>query len=294
MDVSVIIVNYNTRDLTLNCIKSIKEQTFGLNYEIIVVDNASVDNSILTIEKEFPDVCVISSTQNLGFGRANNLGTSKSTGKYLFYLNSDTLLVNNAIKIFFDFAESSNERIGAIGCILKDLAGNNIHSFGPFINFKNEAKILFTKYFRFLKDKEITSPQSLSEPKEVDYITGADLFVPRYVFDTIGGFDPIFFMYCEETDWEQRMAYNGYKRIVIPGPKIIHLEGGSDSNVVRTWTSSRMIRNRTSKIKYYKKYYCGISLFLFRLFLYIMEAPITLYLTLKYPFKGYGNLYKLF
>ena len=101
--VSIIIVNYNTKQLTLNCLKSIYEYTKDIDFEIIVVDNASSDGSVEAIRESFPIVNVIGSNENLGFGRANNLGAKYAQGKYLFLLNSDTLLIENSIKKLYDF-----------------------------------------------------------------------------------------------------------------------------------------------------------------------------------------------
>ena len=102
MDVSIIIVNYNTKDLIKNCIDSIYEQTKDIKFEIIVSDNGSVDGSIEMIKSEFPNVILIENNANLGFGTANNRGLKIAKGKYIFYLNSDTVLLNNAVKLYPD------------------------------------------------------------------------------------------------------------------------------------------------------------------------------------------------
>ena len=105
MDVSIIFVNYKTKDLTINAINSVIEKTEGVDYEIFVVDNASNDGSIEAIEQEFSNINIIKNPINSGFGSANNLAIKQAKGKYIFCLNTDTLLVNNAIKIMFDFME---------------------------------------------------------------------------------------------------------------------------------------------------------------------------------------------
>ena len=116
-DVSIIIVNYNTMDLTRNCLKSVFEQTKDISFEVIVSDNGSNDGSIEMIKSEFPQVVLIENNANLGFGAANNRGLKMTKGKYIFYLNSDTVLLNNAVKNFFDYWENSpeKEKIGAFG-----------------------------------------------------------------------------------------------------------------------------------------------------------------------------------
>ena len=129
VDVSVIVVNYNTLELTKNTINSVIEKTRDLNYEIILVDNASTDGSVEFFEREYTDkVIFIKNSENLGFGRANNKGIEISKGKYVFLLNSDTLLINNAIKILFDFMEK-NKDCGICGGNLYDLEMNPMHSY---------------------------------------------------------------------------------------------------------------------------------------------------------------------
>ncbi len=106
MDVSIIIVSYNTCDILSACLNSIKEQTKEISYEVIVVDNDSKDNTKLMIENNYQWVKIIKSSVNLGFGRANNLGVSYARGKYLFFLNSDTVLINNAVYYFSNLQKS--------------------------------------------------------------------------------------------------------------------------------------------------------------------------------------------
>jgi len=129
MDVSIILVNYNTCDLTLNCLKSIQEKVQNIEYEVFVVDNHSKDDSVEKIKQGYPNVKLIQSPNNIGFGRANNIAIKESQGKYIFLLNTDTVLMNNAVKVLFDFMEQ-NEKCGACGGNLYNDDGEMIHSFG--------------------------------------------------------------------------------------------------------------------------------------------------------------------
>lgn len=241
MDVSIIIVNYNTKELLKNCINSIYTHTKDIEFEIIVSDNGSIDGSIEMIKKEFPDVILIENNANLGFGTANNKGLKIAKGKYIFYLNSDTVLLNNAVKIFFEYWENSPERdnIGALGANLLNSKKLITHSYGNFLNINNEIissiKVLFniTKFtlLKVLFNKKIPTCLPLSEENkhigEVDYITGADLFVKN---TTDAYFDENFFMYCEETDLQYKMSEKDLKRLLIDVPQIIHLCGASSSS----------------------------------------------------------------
>ncbi|MDI4567916.1 MAG: glycosyltransferase family 2 protein, partial [Mycoplasma sp.] len=183
MDVSIIIVNYNTKELTVNCINSIYKHTKNVDFEVIVVDNASSDGS-----KEcfgaFPGIIYIYSHENLGFGKANNLGVQVSRGKYLFFLNSDTLLINNTVKILCD----TYKRIPNAGCLgvrLIDGDQNYIHSSESFPLFKRQLIDLFkiSKKDSYLR-KELS--RYTGGTIEVDYVTGADLFVDKSLFIEFG------------------------------------------------------------------------------------------------------------
>ena len=221
MDVSIVLVNYNTRKLLADCLESIYRFTSDVTFEVIVVDNASSDGSEEYICKRYPGVNWVNSGENLGFGRANNLGASRAKGKYLFFLNTDTLLLNNAVAEFLAYAQAYEAAgVGALGCWLLDTNRKPTASYGFFPNAKNEIKYLLGKY-------PLPTVQMASTERLVDYVTGADLFVNKELFGRMGGFDPHIFMYYEETDLQYRMALAGWKRMIIPSPQIVHLEGGS-------------------------------------------------------------------
>ena len=231
MDVSVIIVNYNTKELTKNCIDSIVSQTNGVSYEIILVDNASSDGSVEVFEND-NRINFIKSDKNLGFGKANNLGYKYSHGKYIFLLNSDTLLLNNAIKLFYDKMEAEDEHIGCMGCLLQDADGNRVHSYADFPQVGNVlAGVVWSKFKYFVQGKmNMDDPKKMEENPsffQVDFVTGADLFIRRTVIEKCGLFDQDFFMYYEDPEMEFRFRKNGYFSYIYSAPKIIHLEGKS-------------------------------------------------------------------
>jgi hypothetical protein len=238
MNVSVIIVNYNTLHVLKPCIDSITEQTIGIDYEIIVVDNGSTDGSKDAL-KEDKRIVFIPTGENLGFGRANNQGLEQAKGKYVFFLNSDTLLKNNAIKMLYDFAEHYQGRLGALGCILEDRQGNRIHSYGKFPKMSDDFRKFL--WIPILKGLHLYRQPVINYPEQwmkVDYITGADLFVSRQVLDECGAFHPAFFMYYEESEMEHRFKVYGYDNVLLNGPRIVHLEGeggkdGSSSKFIR-------------------------------------------------------------
>jgi len=226
--ISIIIVNYNTSSLTLDCIRSVRQQTHDVDYEIIVIDNASPSDSHLSELESLDGILFVQSKENLGFGRANNLGLEYAKGEYIFLLNSDTLFLNNALKYLLDYAEGQDGTLGAIGGILENSTGEPVHSSGSFPTILSEYyKLTFKPLLSLLKGKRTIKQKTVDTAYEVDYVTGADLFVKRSVLNACGAFNPAFFMYYEETEMQYRFSKNGYHNYIIPGPRIIHYEGES-------------------------------------------------------------------
>lgn len=234
-DVSIILVSYNTKDMTRDCIKSVYEKTQGLDYDIWIVDNDSKDGSADMIKEEFPEINLIANKENLGFGMANNLAIEKCDAKYAFLLNTDTLLINNAIKIMFDFMEKT-PKAGACGGNLYDGREEPCHSYGHIRTIKTKiVKTLQLKHF-FPDEKEKINDKGnndKNEFKKVGFITGADLMMRKDMLDKIGGFDKDFFLYYEETELQYRIHQAGYDIYILPEAKIIHLAGKSSSNKVK-------------------------------------------------------------
>lgn len=252
VNVSIIIVNYNTLHVLLPCIDRIVEQTKDISYEIIVVDNGSTDRSIEVLSND-KRLTLVSTRENLGFGKANNKGLEYAHGKYIFFLNSDTLLKNNAIKMLYDFAEQYQGQLGAVGCILEDRQGNRIHSYGHFPKMSDDFRILLwtpiQKGLHLYKAPVITYPDDWMK---VDYVTGADLFVGRQVLDECGTFHPAFFMYFEESEMEHRFMSHGFDNILLNAPRIVHLEGegGKDGNASKFLRDT--LRQQKSEYIYFK------------------------------------------
>ena len=217
ISVSIIIVNYRTPSLTLACIDSIYAHTEGVDFEVIVVDNNSGDDSVERLSKD-NRIILIESLRNGGFGYGNNLGMKVARGKYFFLLNSDTLLVNNAIKEFYDYAESHEPKT-LYGCYLIGDDGTYRGSFHYF------PALTIGAFFRRLFRKQNYTPDYTD--KEVECICGADMFIPRTAIEECGGFDEKIFLYGEEGELQLRIAKAGYKRMLLSSPKIIHLEGKS-------------------------------------------------------------------
>lgn len=287
IEVSIIIVNYNTFKITQQCLDSIFKHTFDVKFEVIVVDNGSVDGSAEKLAKDSRIVFIESGT-NLGFGKANNLGYKQASGKYIFLLNSDTILLNNAVKAFYDAHERMCDNVACLGCILK--AEDGITENNSYSNFPSLSSTWFNilnLYFRY-KNKRQYPDIGYSLSFRVDYIIGADLFIKREVIDKAGLFDPDFFMYFEESEMQLRYSKLGYESHIIRTPSIIHLEcvsvGGRKIPSVR----QRLMYFRSMFI-FMRKRYGWFKYLLFRMIV-ILYLP-TFRKMLRKNYKDIINLF---
>lgn len=228
-DVSIIFVNYKTKDFTINAIESVFNKTQGISFEIFVVDNNSQDGSIEAIEEKFPNINIIKNPINAGFGAANNLAIKLATGKYILCLNTDTLLVNNAIKIMFDIMEKEeNKNVGACGGYIynEDMTPGTCGGFFPTITdivWKFGLRNIFKNYYYTHYSTSITSDFA-EKSRYIDIIIGADIFFRSSVLEKVGIFDDTYFLYMEETDLCKRIKNAGYDIHFFHQAKIIHLE----------------------------------------------------------------------
>ena len=228
-DVSIIIVNYHVVHLIADCIDSIIRHTKGISYEIIVVDNNSQPEMkeflYQRLDNKTPEsLKVVNLPENIGFGRANNEGFKIAQGDKIFFLNPDTILLNNAVKILSDFLDNHKE-VGACGGNIYDQFGQPTFSFWrvfPGLYYDLDA------LFKYIPTKLIYGPNLhhnfTRKPCEVAYIIGADLMTRRHILKETGGFSPEFFMFFEESDLCRRIRRLGYKIFSVPEAKIIHLE----------------------------------------------------------------------
>ena len=267
--VSIIIVSYNTKELTKKAIQTVIDKTEGIEYEIIVIDNDSKDGSVEELQKTFQDkITIIKSKENLGFGRANNLGIKQSKGKYIFLLNSDTELINNAIKIFYDYMEE-NKQVGVCGGNIYNI--NNEPATSYCMYKKSITSYIYwriiqitSKIFAIFNKKKFYCNFNYSNKiKEVGYISGADMFIRKEALNKVGLFDEKIFMYGEDIDLNFRIKDSGYLIKSIPQAKIFHLENASfkidnEENILKNY---RVRRN--SDYKFYYKTFGKKSYFIY-------------------------------
>lgn len=232
LDVSIIIVNFNTLKITTDCLDSIKKYTTGIKYETIVVDNASTDGSVESLRRR-KDITLIEAKENGGFSKGNNLGIAKAKGRYILLLNSDTILKKDSLEDMV-FWMDKHKDVGISGCKLLNSDG----SIQPNGGFFPTLTILFL-WATFLDDlplfrKDIRSYHPhigfYDSEKELDWVTGAFFMIRHGVIEKVGTLSPKFFMYVEELEYCYRVKKAGWKIFYVPVTAIIHLGKASSTS----------------------------------------------------------------
>ena len=226
MDISFIIVNWNTCQLVIGCINSIKESVTAYQYEIFVVDNGSTDGSVKGIKRQFgAQVNIIENSKNVGFAKACNQAIRKARGQYIALINSDTVLKGGAIDALVSFLRE-NPAAAMVGPRLVDRDGKPQNSYDNFPTLLTE---LFNKSLLRLLLPGIFSGKNpaIKQPFEVDSLIGACMITRHKAIQEVGLLDEDYFFFLEETDWCCRMRQSGWKIYHHPQVEIIHLQGQS-------------------------------------------------------------------
>lgn len=231
LDASIIIVNYNTRQLTLDCLHSVYASSTSYSYEVIVVDNASHDGSVEAIREAYPDVQLIANQNNSGFSVANNQGMEVAKGRYILLLNSDTVIQSDTLHTMIYFMDRHPE-MGASGCkvILPDGSLDKACKRG----FPTPSASFYYAFgiSRLFPDRPQFNQYQLGhlspdDEYPVDCLVGAFMLVRRETIDQVGGLDETFFMYGEDIDWCYRIKEAGWGIFYYPRTYIVHYKGGS-------------------------------------------------------------------
>lgn len=231
--VSVIVVSYNTREMTLECLRSLREQT-TLPFELIVVDNASPDGSAEAIASEFPDADLIASDENLGFARANNIAAKRASAPLLLLLNPDTVVLDGAVDRLFEFSKHEPQAMIWGGrTLFGDHSLNPLSCAGKLTIWSNVSRVLGLN--RAFSASEFFNSESYGNWKrdtvrQVDIVSGCFFLIQRTVWEELDGFDESFTLYGEETDLCLRAAELGAKPMVTPDATIIHYGGKSSAS----------------------------------------------------------------
>ncbi|MDX2165368.1 MAG: glycosyltransferase family 2 protein [Gammaproteobacteria bacterium] len=232
MDVSVIIVNYNTRDLVKRCIDSVLNQK-NSHFEIIVVDNASQDNSVEILKGYGDKIILIANDHNHGFGKANNIGFKRVSGKNIFLLNPDAVLTDNlTLEKLRDYLKN-NTTCGIVGPVV----------------MQNE-RMIQPQYVYPGQNHLMKNLEAL--PGKIAWIIGASMFVRREVYEKLNGFDEDYFLYCEEVDLCLRARRAGWNIQVAQNVQVEHIGAASEK---KSSKRDYWIRKQTGTITFYKKNY---------------------------------------
>ena len=255
MDLSIIIVNYNTKKLLKEAVDSVLLKTKNIKYEIFIIDNNSSDNSITYFKKHFSNnnnIKIISNNKNLGFAKANNIGIKKAKGKFILLLNPDTLIQDNVLSEILIWMEK-NPKIGIASCALKNPDGS-IQSTGGF--FPNIIKV-----FSWMTIEDIPFVAKIIKPfhpsdsnfykkiQDIDWVTGAFFLMRRELINKVGLLDEDYFMYTEEVDYCYRVNKANWEIKYNPKWSIIHYGGASSDSEFAILSEYKGIK------LFYKKHY---------------------------------------
>lgn len=214
--ISVVVVSFNTKELLKNCLTSLEEHLPKVAAEIIVVDNNSRDGSAEMVEKYFPEVRLICTEENIGFGSANNVGMRLAKGDIFWLLNSDAQVLASPGPVL-KFMEDTGATL--VGVQLVEFGGKlQKYTCGSFFNLLSPIKKLLPTF---------TPPWEREDPVEVDWVSGASMFLKREISEAIGGFDEAYFMYFEDQDFCYRAKQAGFRVYYNPKYAVVHGSGSS-------------------------------------------------------------------
>ena len=245
--VSIIIVNWNTADLLAACLASIARGT-TVPHEVLVVDNASTDDSCLRVSADFPKVRLFPQSENLGFARANNLALAAAQGRFLLLLNPDTELRVGAVDALTTFMEA-HPKVGIVGPPLWTEDGRHQPSVQTFPSLRSEL-LRQTMLYRIVPNP-FQREAKRRDTRSVEVVSGAALCIRRECFAAIGPMDETMFMYYEDTDWCRRAHDASWEIWYVDGPGIMHHGGGASTGEARTRT---IVDSLSSTIRFFEKH----------------------------------------
>ena len=285
---NIIIVNWNSGNLLFNCIESIILNEKNANYEIIVVDNNSNDNSLLRVRKT-KNIRFIKLDQNVGFAKACNIGASYSNSKYLLFLNPDTTIFNKTISNTIKFLDNFNKEVGIIGIKLLDskkMISKTCSRFPTVINMISKIFNIQNLWPKFTSSLMLEF--SGKDSRYVDQVIGAFFLVKKKLFDDLDGFDESFFVYYEEVDFSYRAYKRGYLSYYCADFSAFHEGGGCSSGN----KPKRLFYNIRSKIIYAQKHFSLINFYLLTLSALIIEPLARLIeKIIKLKFQEINEIY---
>ncbi len=295
VDLSVIIVNYNTRQLLDDCLASLNSAEKPPNgIEIIVVDNASQDGSQAMVQEKYPDVVLIANAENLGFSAANNVGSAEATGRQILFLNSDTRVDECALVEPVAYLDA-NPNVGALTVRLIYPTGerdpDNHRGFptpwNAFCHFSGLSKLApdnpkYNGYFQSYAD--------FTQTHTVDVIAGSYMLMPRSVVDELGGWDESYFFYGEDIDFCYRIREAGYDIVYYPHVEVLHYKGASSG--LRKESAEIAKPPRETRIKVAKESVRAMELFYRKFYSEKYPAVVTGLVLAGIRFRGWLRVMK--
>ncbi|MHB8138236.1 MAG: glycosyltransferase family 2 protein [Smithellaceae bacterium] len=261
MDISFIVVNWNTKALLQDCLDSILKTIEALKYEIIVVDNASTDGSAGMLAEKYPQVKTISNTENRGFGVANNQGFAVMNGKYALLINTDAVLTAGAVKKMWAFAEANSDAAIVCGQLL-NADGSKQNSVAAFPTLL--TLVANTSLLEYLFPAKYPSKRyQHASPLEVDSAIGACMLIRKKALDEVAVFDDRYFFFFEETDLAYAMKRQGWRVYQVPDALVYHLQGQSIGNNARSRIEFYRSRYQFLRKWYGRSYYRVASVIIF-------------------------------
>lgn len=301
VDLSIIIVNYKTPQLILDCLSTVYEHTKGLSFEIIIVDNDSRDQSRGIITHRYPSVRWIDMGYNSGFSRANNRGMDEARGRLILLLNSDTLLRDNVLKRCADVLDNQPD-VAAVGPMQITRQGEVHHQiYNKFAQIRKSFYIIpHTPFFQKILDK-LVPENHYDDPNQVDWLSGACLMTRRSTIEKAGRLDENFFMYGEDVEWGWRLHQQG-RMLMLRDAFIVHLEYGSSPEYQKIEMLSYINRFRPqmqiSNLLWVRKQY-GVLAYLMLILHYLVMVPVVFLWKIlinlrdrKFPFYQLGNQFE--
>ena len=260
MELSIIVTNYKNPKLLRLCIESIRKNYSAKDYELIVSDSATEEDTEMMMREDFPEITFIPSEKNIGFGATVKNGYDKSTGKYILILNGDILIKKDSIEILLDYIKN-NPDVGLVG---PQLLGFNEKLQPSCFRFYTPLTIIYRRTFlgkmAFAKKhlaNFLMQDFDHKSIRDVDWMMGSALMTKREAVEKVGLMDPRFKMYFEDTDWCRQFWENNYRVVYNPNAKIYHYHGRGSAgrNILKTLVSNRLTwLHIASAIKYFKKY----------------------------------------
>jgi GT2 family glycosyltransferase len=245
MDLSIIIVNWNSAHFLASCLDSIYKHVTGITFEVIVVDNASYDGSEKIVTEQFPRATFIQSDENLGFPKANNLGYKHSNGRSLLFLNPDTKLLDDRLPAMLQYLDSS-ENVGAVGCEMVNedltLQTRYVQAFPTVLNQLLAADILVRMFPKSRMWGVHPAVEFRGRPLDVEVLAGSFILAKRAVFELAGRFNEAFFIYAEDVDLCYMIKQSGYKIQYIGFPSLVHYGAQSSASAGESHFSAIMQR----------------------------------------------------